>query len=110
VVHGLAQVLGAAARPHIEAVHAVAAQQSRLRETREVSRARRAFQAVQENNLAARRIERLMLERNYGRSRSYRIVLSDRWKALLVNLARPEVSGNCKQVRVAENWPELRQT
>jgi hypothetical protein len=64
---------------------------------------------MQQDNLTASWLERLMLERNYGISGSYRIVLSDRGKALLVDLSRPEVSGDCEQVWIAKNWPELGQ-
>jgi hypothetical protein len=64
---------------------------------------------MQQDNLTASWLERLMLERNYGISGSYRIVLSDRGKALLVDLSRPEVSRNGKQVRITKNWPELAQ-
>src|SRR6476469_6167867 len=65
---------------------------------------------MQQDNLTARGLERLVLKRNYGGAWSDRIVLSGRGKSLLVDFARPEVSGDCKQVRVAKNWPELGQT
>ena len=64
---------------------------------------------MQQDNLAARRLEWLMLERNDRRAWTYRIMLPDRWEALLVDPSGPEVSGNREQMRIAENWPELAQ-
>src|SRR5690348_4737677 len=109
MIHGFAQVLRAATGAHVEPMDAVAAHQSFLREAGEIPGCRRTFQSMQQHDLPARSFQRLMVECNYRRTRSDRILFANCGKALLVDFTGPEIAGHREQMRIAENWPKLGQ-
>src|SRR4029078_7488860 len=109
MIHGFAQILCAPTGAHVEPMDAVAAHQSFLREACEIAGRSRAFQAMQQDYLPARRLARVMLERDNRRTRSDRILFANCGKALLIDFTGPEIASNREQMRIAENWPKLGQ-
>ncbi len=104
MIHGLAELFGAAARTHIDPVDAKPAEQRFVGKTLDVSRIRRAFQAMQKDNLAARWYSRLMFQRENARVRVDFVSRGSCGKALKVDLPRPEVAGNRQKMRISKEW------
>jgi hypothetical protein len=63
---------------------------------------------MQKNNLTERRLGGLMFERGHSDSRRNRIFNSAARKLNLIDLSRPEIAGNRRDVRILEKRLKIR--
>jgi len=87
---------------------AITALQSLLREAGDITRVGRAFQSVEENDLTARSLRRLVFISDNRGARIDGVLNLRRRKARTIYFPRPKVARDGEQMRVAEKRVEWR--